>query len=136
MVTLPFRIVLLDNRPDLPTMEANSYAHERRIIDYDDVAAQVPDGDNSWVVIMTYGHHHDRRVLEGLLGREYAYLGVLGSRAKIHQMFTDMKSEGAPAHELDRVHAPVGLPIRSHTPEEIAVSIAGEIVAVRNGKDR
>ena len=87
------------------------------------------------MVIMTYGHIHDRRVLAGLLGRDYAYLGVLGSRAKIHSMFADMKTEGASAEALSQVRAPVGLSIGSHTPEEIAVSIAGEIIAVRNGKE-
>ncbi|MDX2435646.1 MAG: XdhC family protein [Acidobacteriota bacterium] len=135
MATLPFRIVLLDNRLELPTMDANTWAHERRVVEYDEVAGLVPDGDRSWVVIMTYGHIHDRRVLAGLLGRDYAYLGVLGSRAKIHSMFADMKAEGASAAALSQVHAPVGLSIGSHTPEEIAISIAGEIIAVRNGKE-
>jgi xanthine dehydrogenase accessory factor len=134
MATLPFRIVLLDDRPDLPTMEANTWAHERRVVDYEHVADHVCDGDRSWVVVMTYGHAHDRRVLEGLLGRPYAYLGVLGSKAKIKKMFADMRTEGASADALEQVHAPVGLAIGSHTPEEIAVSIAGEIIAIRNRK--
>ncbi|MCJ7755771.1 MAG: XdhC family protein [Thermoanaerobaculales bacterium] len=132
MATLPFRIVILDNRPQLPTMEANIYAHERRVVDYEEVAEHVPAGDRSWVVIMTYGHIHDRKVLGNLVGRDYAYIGVLGSRAKIHSMFDHMKKEGVPPESLERVHAPVGLSIRSHTPEEIAISIAGEIISVRN----
>ncbi len=135
MATLPFRIVLLDNRQQLPTMDANTYAHERRVVDYDEVAEHVPAGDRSWVVIMTYGHVHDRHVLGRLLGRDYAYLGVLGSSAKIHAMFDHMKQEGIAPEGLERVHAPVGLSIGSHTPEEIAISIAGEIIAVRNGKE-
>ena len=134
MATLPFRIVLLDNRPDLPTMDANTWAHERRIVDYDSVSEHVPDGERSWVVIMTYGHVHDRHVLENLLGRQYAYLGVLGSKAKIRTMFADMEAKGTTTEALDRVHSPVGFSIGSHTPEEIAISIAAEIIAVRNGK--
>jgi xanthine dehydrogenase accessory factor len=116
-------------------MEANTYAHERRVVDYEEVAEHVPAGERSWVVIMTYGHVHDRHVLGKLLGRDYAYLGVLGSRAKIHAMFDRMKKEGVLPESLEQVHAPVGLSIRSHTPEEIAISIAGEIIAVRNGKE-
>ncbi len=134
MATLPFRIRLLDNRRDLPTMDANHYAHERQIVDYELVADHVPDGERSWVVIMTYGHVHDRRVLEKLIGRRYAYLGVLGSKAKMRTMFEEMKAHGTPEEALERVHSPVGLAIGSHTPEEIAVSIAAEIIAVRNGK--
>ena len=135
MATLPFRIVLLDNRARLPTMEANCYAHERHVVDYDSVAQHVPAGDRSWVVIMTYGHIHDRKVLGKLLGRDYAYLGVLGSKAKIHSMFAEMRKEGVSPASLERVHAPVGLSIGSHTPEEIAISIAGEIISIRNGKE-
>ncbi len=116
-------------------MEANCYAHERHVVDYDSVAEHVPAGDRSWVVIMTYGHIHDRRVLGKLLGRDYAYLGVLGSRAKIHAMFAEMEKEGVLPGKPEAVHAPVGLSIGSHTPEEIAISIAGEIIAVRNGKE-
>jgi xanthine dehydrogenase accessory factor len=134
MATLPFRIVVLDNRDDLPTMEANHYAHERRVVDYEKLGNHVPDGDRSWVTIMTYGHNHDRLALEQLLDKDLAYLGVLGSKAKIRQMFAAMKNDGISESVLERVRAPIGISIGSHTPEEIAVSIAAEIVAVRNGR--
>jgi xanthine dehydrogenase accessory factor len=83
---------------------------------------------------MTYGHNHDRLALEQLLDKDLAYLGVLGSKAKIRQMFAAMKKDGIPESVLERIRAPVGISIGSHTPEEIAVSIAAEIVAVRNGR--
>lgn len=134
MATLPFRIVVLDNRDELPTMETNCWAHEKRVVNYDELADHVPDGDRSWVTIMTYGHHHDRLALERLLGKDLAYLGVLGSKAKIGQMFAAMKADGASESALEPVRAPVGISIGSHTPEEIAISIAAEIVAVRNGR--
>jgi xanthine dehydrogenase accessory factor len=131
--TLPFRVVVIDDRPDLPTMAANQHAHQQMVVDYHDVAEHVPEGRNSWVVIMTYGHQRDRQVLERLLGRDYAYLGLLGSKAKVRTMFSEMTRDGIPATDLDQVRAPVGLAIGSHTPEEIAISIAAEIVALRNG---
>jgi len=134
MATLPFRIVVLDNRDELPTMEANRWAHERRVVDYEELGNHVPDGNRSWVTIMTYGHNHDRLALERLLDKDLAYLGVLGSKAKIKQMFAAMRDDGVPASALVGVRAPVGISIGSHTPEEIAVSIAAEIVAVRNGR--
>jgi xanthine dehydrogenase accessory factor len=133
MSTLPFRIVLLDNRENLPTMAANRWAHEQRVISFDDVGTHVEDGDRSWVVIMTFGHVHDRQVLEGLLGRDYAYLGLMGSKAKVRQMYASMVADGTPETALKGVRAPVGMSIGSHTPEEIAVSIAAEVIAVRNG---
>jgi xanthine dehydrogenase accessory factor len=132
MATLPFRIAVLDNRPDLPTMAANSFAHERRVVDYERIADEVPAGERSWVTIMTFGHEHDRRVLEGLLGRRYAYLGLMGSRAKVARMLADFRRAGVAERHLAAVRAPIGLAIGSHTPEEIAVSIAAEIIALRN----
>ena len=132
MATLPFRIVILDNREDLPTMAANRWAHELQVVDFDHIGDYVADGERSWVVIMTFGHAHDRQVLEGLLGRQYAYLGLMGSKAKVRQMFAVMANEGTQKADLDAVKAPVGVSIGSHTPEEIAVSVAAEIIAIRN----
>jgi xanthine dehydrogenase accessory factor len=133
MATLPFRVVVLDNRPDLPTMAENPFAHELRVVDYDRIADEVPDGDRSWVVVMTFGHNHDRHVVERLLGREVRYLGLMGSTAKVRKLFAEMAADGADPAALARVRAPVGVAIGSHTPEEIAVSVAAELIAVRNG---
>jgi len=132
MATLPFRIVILDNRDDLSTMAANRWAHEQRVVDFDRIADHVAEGERSWVVIMTFGHAHDRQVLEGLLGKAFAYLGLMGSKAKVRQMFAAMVADGTAEADLEVVRAPVGMAIGSHTPEEIAVSVAAEIIAVRN----
>jgi xanthine dehydrogenase accessory factor len=132
MATLPFRIVVLDDRPELPTMMANSFAHETRVIDYHEIVEHISDGERSWVVVMTYGHENDALVLRQLLGAPYRYLGLLGSAAKVSQMFARFRHEDVPPEDLERVSAPVGISIGSHTPEEIAISIAAEIVQVRN----
>jgi xanthine dehydrogenase accessory factor len=132
MATLPFRIVVLDNRQDLSTMAVNRWAHEQHVVDFDHIGDHVAEGNHSWVVIMTFGHSHDRLVLEGLLGKRFAYLGLMGSKAKVRQMFAAMTADGVDETELDAVKAPVGMSIGSHTPEEIAISVAAEIVAVRN----
>jgi len=134
MATLPFRIVVLDNRENLPTMAVNRWAHEQQVISFDEIRAHVDQGGRSWVVIMTFGHAHDRQVLEGLLGGDFAYLGLMGSRAKVRQMYAAMVADGIPEAGLAAVTAPVGLSIGSHTPEEIAISIAAEIISTRNGK--
>ena len=132
MAALPFRIVVLDNREDLPTMAANRWAHEQQVISFDEIGAHVDQGDRSWVAIMTFGHAHDRQVLEGLLGKEFAYLGLMGSKAKVRQMYAAMVADGIPEAALAGVRAPVGMSIGSHTPEEIAISIAAEIISLRN----
>ncbi|MCU0303860.1 MAG: XdhC family protein [Thermoanaerobaculales bacterium] len=133
MATLPFRIVVLDDRPDLPTMNQNTYAHERRVVGLERIAEEVPEGERSWVVVMTFGHRHDREVVERLLGRDLRYLGLMGSAAKVKKLFADMERDGADPAALARVRAPIGVAIGSHTPEEIAISVAAELVALRNG---
>lgn len=132
MATLPFRIVVVDNREDLPTMAANRWAHQQQIISYEDIGSVVEEGDRSWVVIMTFGHAHDRQVLERLLGRDFAYLGLMGSKSKVRQMYAAMVADGISERALADVMAPVGISIGSHTPEEIAISIAAEIISLRN----
>jgi xanthine dehydrogenase accessory factor len=133
MATLPFRITVLDNRDELQTMDDNPFAHRKATVNYEEIGDHVPEGDRSWVVVMTYGHKHDRQVVENLLGHDVRYLGLLGSATKVKRLFADMQAQGADAEALARVRAPIGMPIRSHTPEEIAVSVAGEIIGIRNG---
>lgn len=133
MATLPFRITVLDNRSDLQTMDDNPYAHTKEVVDYENIGDHVPEGDRSWVVVMTYGHAHDRRVVELLLGHDVRYLGLMGSASKVKRLFADMKASGVDSEALARVRAPIGMAIRSHTPEEIAISVAGEIIGIRNG---
>ena len=135
MATLPFRIVVLDDRENLPTLENNSWAHEIHRVSWPEIARHVPEGPRSWVVIMTSGHRHDTEVLRNLLPLELRYLGLMGSDAKVRQVFRTMEAEGVEPSRLAKVYAPIGLPIASHTPEEIAVSIAAEIIKVRNSED-
>jgi xanthine dehydrogenase accessory factor len=132
MATLPFRIVVLDDRPELPTMAQNRFAHETRIIDYQYLAEHVDEGDRSWVVVMTFGHAADETALRVLAETPLRYIGLLGSAAKVQQIFTRMRDDGVPERHLERVSAPIGLPIGSHTPEEIAISIAAEIIREQN----
>lgn len=133
MATLPFHITVLDNRTGLQTMDDNPWAHTKEVVDYEGIGDHVPEGERSWVVVMTYGHAHDRRVVELLLGHDVRYLGLMGSASKVKRLFTDMTADGADPEALARVRAPIGMAIRSHTPEEIAVSVAGEIIGIRNG---
>jgi xanthine dehydrogenase accessory factor len=133
MATLPFRITVLDNRTELQTMDDNPFAHHKEVVDYEHIAAHVPEGERSWVLVMTFGHAHDREIVERLLRHDVRYLGLMGSAAKIEKLFADMEAHGCDPHALARVRAPIGVPIGSHTPEEIAVSVAAELIGIRNG---
>ncbi len=133
MSRLGFRISIFDDRSDLNTIEKNRFADEIKIIDgYDDIAELVPPGESSYVVVMTLGYASDEIVIRRLLDKNFKYFGVLGSRAKMVTLMSSLKKEGLPADRLAKIRTPIGLPINSHTPEEIAVSIAAEIISVKN----
>ncbi|MET4075326.1 XdhC family protein [Hymenobacter sp. UYCo722] len=128
---LDFELTVLDDRPDLPTLENNRAAHQRRVIDYETVAAAVPAGPHRYVVVMTVGYRTDAVVLRHLLGRSYRYLGVMGSVAKVAELRRGLRAEGFSEEEIARLRGPIGLSIQSQTPEEIAISIAAELIQVR-----
>jgi len=132
MATLPFRIVVMDDREHLPTMASNHFANRLDVIDYEEVAEHVGEGEHCWAAIMTHAHQADARVLERLLDKDLRYLGMMGSKGKVTQIFANLEAAGTPRELLDRVHSPIGLAIGTHTPEEIAISIAAEIVKEKN----
>ena len=90
---------------------------------------------SAYVVIVTRGHALDTEVVKMLTGRECAYIGMIGSRRKIAFVCQRLLEEGIPQAHIDRIYQPVGLPIGAETPQEIAVSILAEIVAVRRKAD-
>ncbi len=131
---MDFHITLFDDRPDLNTIVKNRFAHDIRVIqDYERIGDHVPPGENVYVVVMTLGYKSDAEVIRALIDKDFKYFGVLGSNAKMSSMFKEFTREGHPAEKLDRIRTPVGIAINSRTPEEIAVSIAAEIISVKNG---
>ncbi|MCC3158827.1 XdhC family protein [Hymenobacter sp. 15J16-1T3B] len=132
VANLDFRLTVLDNRAGLNTLQLNPYAHEKRTLDYAALGPALADGPHQYVVVMTFGYRTDAVALRQLIGRPFAYLGVMGSAAKIATMRQELLAEGYSEEQLARVHAPIGLPIHSRTPEEIAISVAAELIRVRN----
>lgn len=127
-----FRIHLFDDRIDLNTFLDNEAAHEKTVVDYAKIADIIPEGLMSYVVLMTVGYRSDEQILRGLFSKKLKYLGMLGSRSKVETMLENFKKDGFGGDFLGKIHAPIGLDIKSQTPEEIAVSIAAEIIKVKN----
>ncbi|OQP65028.1 XdhC family protein [Niastella populi] len=133
MQDMDFYVHLYDDRSSLKTFIENRYAHQKKVIDdYEALASLVPEGDNQYVVVMTVGYRTDDMALRALWKKKFRYLGLLGSKSKIEKMFTDYRKEEIPETLLQNIHAPVGIAIHSETPEEIAISIAAEIIRVKN----
>lgn len=135
MSLLEWRIVVLDDRPEVETLKNNHWTEAKIITAFHDVARHIPPGARSWVVIMTPSHRADETVLRQLIDRPLRYLGMMASRHKAAEVMDQLRRDGVGEELLRRVHAPVGLPISSHTPAEIAVSIAAQLIQVRNQEE-
>jgi len=132
MRDLNFTVSVYDDREDLHTMQLNSFADEKQLIRYDEIREKLKIPSDDWIVIMTFGYRCDGVVLRQLINTKFRYLGVLGSQAKIEKMWSELKAEGVSEDVLNAIHAPVGIQVFSQTPEEIAVSIAAEIIREKN----
>lgn len=133
MWSMDFYIHLFEDRPQLNTFLDNDYVHQKKTLEsYECLSKEITEGSNHYVVLMTFGYRTDDIALRVLLGKKLAYLGVLGSAKKIEQLYLDYRQEGITQDFLTHIHAPIGMPIKSQTPEEIAVSIAAQIIAVKN----
>jgi xanthine dehydrogenase accessory factor len=133
MQSMDFYTCLYDNRKELKAMVENDTVHEKYFIhDYTELAALIPPGTTHYVVIMTFGYRTDDIALRALLHKPFRYIGVLGSKKKMEQLFDQFRQEDIADEILNKIHTPIGLAINSQTPEEIAVSIAAEIIRVKN----
>jgi xanthine dehydrogenase accessory factor len=95
-------------------------------------AASLPA--SAYVVIVTRGHRHDLDALRAVIAREVRYVGLIGSRAKVARVYEALAGEGIDPARFEPIHAPIGLDIGAVTPQEIAVSILAELIAVRRGR--
>ncbi len=133
MQNLGFYIELFDDRDWIDTFIENTFVAKKQIVDYQHIDQLVPEGSDVYAVIMTYNHRGDEIVLRQLLGKNIRYLGMMGSKSKVKTLFDMLLKDGYTPEDLEKVHSPVGLPINSLSPAEIAISIAAEIISVKNG---
>lgn len=129
---LNFHIVILDARAEINTLQNNIYANEKLIIPFHQIGQHIPDGLENYVFIVTPNHRVDELVLRQLLTKKLGYLGLMGSAAKINKIRQNLEKDDISALQLKGLHAPIGLPIKSHTPLEVAISIAAEVISVKN----
>ncbi|MDD3168332.1 MAG: XdhC/CoxI family protein [Eubacteriales bacterium] len=129
-----FATTVIDDRPDFANRERFPDADEVMVIDsFLDAYQGMETDENSYIVIVTRGHSADYDVLKQTLKRKTAYIGMIGSRNKVAEIYRMLREDGFSQAELDRVYSPIGTSIFAETPEEIAISIAGEMIKVRAG---
>ena len=126
-----FEVIVTDDRSSYATKERFQAAREVHALDFEDAMKKLDPNESSYIVIVTRGHRDDMRILRWAVETRARYVGMIGSKRKVIEIFKTLKNEGMPGHLFDRVHSPVGLDIGAVTPEEIAVAITAELIAIR-----
>ncbi len=129
---LGFHIMVYDNRNDLHTMNQNNFAHQKNIVNYEEIGAMIDDDENAFLVIMTYGYRDDKTVFRQLMKKHFFYAGMMGSVTKIDQLTKELVDEGYTPDQWKHWFMPIGINIHSKTTKEIAISIAAEIIQQKN----
>jgi len=131
--TLGYQIIIIDDREDFANPQRFPEAAKTIVAEFDKGLAELSVNANSYIVIATRGHRYDDIALEGAIRTPARYIGLLGSKRKSLLIFKRLSESGIAPERIREIRAPVGLNIGALTPEELAVSIMGEIIALRRG---
>ncbi|HUJ23432.1 MAG TPA: XdhC family protein, partial [Bryobacteraceae bacterium] len=122
---------IIDNRDTFANRQRFPEADEVFAEEYEDVFPKLPINETSYIIIVTRGHRDDMRVLRWAAGTDARYVAMIGSKRKVISVVKELEKEGIPRARLERIYAPMGLEIGAVSPEEIAVSVVAEMIAVR-----
>lgn len=128
---LPFDITVVDDRPGCLDY-FKDYSNVHTVLTPPDYSGIPEPTADSYVCIVSYDHRFDALALKRVIRSQAKYIGLMGSAKKVKTLFEEFRREGYPDELLQRVHAPIGVPIESETPEEIAISILAEIIRIKN----
>lgn len=129
---LDFEVHILDHRENLNTMNQNHSAQSKQIVEFEQIDNYIPEGDNIYVVIMSFGYRTDDIIIRQLIDKNFKYIGLLGSREKIATLFQNMIADGFDKDKIALVYAPIGIDIKSETTQEIAISVVAQLIRVKN----
>jgi xanthine dehydrogenase accessory factor len=128
-----FQVWVLDDRKDYAHPERFPEAQRVKVLDsFERAFTDLAVTSDSYVIIFTHGHLHDKIVLAQALTTDAGYIGMIASRRKRNTIYDALRAEGVPQSQIDRVHSPIGIAIGAETPEEIAVSIVAEMILQRS----
>lgn len=127
-----FSVIVVDERPEYVSKERFPQAEQLMNCLADDHRIKEIVDEDTYVVVVTHEHKHDKTAVKNLINCEYRYLGMIGSKRKVRQILVELAAEGVSQAKLDKIYAPIGLNIRAETPAEIAISILAELIQVRH----
>jgi xanthine dehydrogenase accessory factor len=126
-----FSTVVVDNRDTFANCERFPEAAEVYAGEYEEIFPKLSINETSYVVIVTRGHRDDMRVLKLAIATPARYIAMIGSKRKVLNVVRELEKEGIDRTAFERIHAPMGLDIGAISPEEIAIAVAAEMIAVR-----
>ena len=133
MSEMDFEITVYDTRENLSTINKNEFATQKIIVkDYSELTNVINEAPNSFVIIMTLGYRADAIAFDALMQKEFTYFKMLGSANKLKTLYKEYLAKGMDENKLTALLQPAGVAIHSQTPQEIAISIAAEIIGVKN----
>ena len=130
-----FSTSIIDNREAFANQERFPEAEATYAEEYEDVFPKLPVNSSSYIIIVTRGHRDDMRVLRWAVNTPAKYIAMIGSKRKTISVVHELEKEGIPREAFDKVFAPMGLAIGAEMPEEIAISVVAEMIAVRRAPD-
>jgi xanthine dehydrogenase accessory factor len=130
---LDFYTTMIDNRNDVETIKNNYFTDKTIIDDYNNAGTYVEEGNSSYVVVVTTSMITDTQVLASCLNKHVKYIGVMGSKSKKKEIFSQLSKKGFSNDELEKIKCPIGInDVKTHSAEEIAISVATEIIKLKN----
>lgn len=132
---LNFEVTVIDDRPEFVNKERIPEADHLIVDNIEEAVRRYPVTEETCIVIVTRGHSYDAQALKECIHSQAGYIGMMGSQRKVQLMKQRFIEKGwATKEQFERIQAPVGIPIQSQTVEEIAVSIAAQLIQIRNKK--
>jgi xanthine dehydrogenase accessory factor len=128
-----FKVSVADDRASFANRERFPGAQKTIVAPFEEGLDSMNVTENSFILIVTRGHGYDQVVLEKAIQTPARYIGLVGSRRKIRIILKNLLEKGVPPEAFSRLYAPIGLEIGSETPQEIAVSVVAELIALRKG---
>ena len=129
-----FQVSVVEDSPDLLQKDKFPETEDLILTDMEQFARDLPSDPRTYVVLLSRGFSRDKAILTQLIQKDFKYIGMIGSQRKIRTMEEELQKQGVPKEAFSKLHAPIGLDIGAETPEEIAISIAAEIIAAKKGK--
>ena len=130
-----FSVTVVDDRESFANRGRFPDVDEVLAGEYEDLFPRLEPGENSYLVIVTRGHRDDMRILRWAVNTPARYVAMIGSKRKVISVIKELEKEGIPAEKFEHIFSPMGFEIGAVTPEEIAISVAAEMIAVRRSPD-